>query len=75
MIEQMKQKDLTSIKTAYPEVKAKSVDELGETFINIFNTGKVSALEAYEASRVIDARNKKPVPPSLGGVNATSTNG
>lgn len=74
-IENLKTKDLNTIKAAYPEVKASKIEELGETFINIFNTGKVSALEAYEASKVIEARSKKPIPPSLGGVNETNNTG
>ena len=70
VIETMKEKDLNSIKAAYPDVKASKIEELGETFVKIFNTGQLSAVEAYEAAKVLDQRNTKPTPPAIGAVNS-----
>lgn len=70
VIEQMKERDLNSIKAAYPDVKASKIEDLGETFIKIFNTGQLSATEAFEAARVLEQRNTKPTPPSMGAVNS-----
>lgn len=60
--------DLKAIKDAYPEVKAKSVRELGEKYWSLMKTGELSAVEAYEVIRKLEERGKKTPPPSTGSV-------
>lgn len=60
--------DLKAIKDAYPEVKAKSIRELGEKYWSLMKTGELSAVEAYEVIRKLEERGKKTPPPSTGSV-------
>lgn len=60
------ERDLKSIKKAYPDEKAKDIRELGDDFIRICASG-VSPLAAYEAVRAEKARATKP---STGDVKA-----
>lgn len=58
--------DLKAIRKAYPDEKAKRIEELGPQFIAMCASG-VSPLAAYEALRAEKARNTKQ-PPSMGDV-------
>jgi len=60
--------DLKAIKAAFPDLKADSVLELGDTYIALMSTGKVSAVAAYRASLEEANLNKKPSPPSTGDI-------
>lgn len=57
--------DLKAIRKAYPDEKAKSIEELGEDFMALMATGRVSAVAAYEAIRA-ERRRTAPQPPSMG---------
>lgn len=61
--------DLRAIRKAYPDEKAKSIEELGEAFIAMMATGRVSALTAYEAVRG-EKQRTAPKPPSTGDVGS-----
>ena len=65
--ERIRTDDLAAIKTAFPEVKAGSVDELGEEFFKLRANG-ISATVAYAAIKA----SKKSVPPEIGAVNNVS---
>lgn len=65
--------DLKAIRKAYPDEKAKSIDELGPQFVAMCASG-VSPLAAYEALRVEKARNTKQ-PPSMGDVKPSGGKG
>ncbi len=58
--------DLKAIKKAYPDEKAKSVEELGDQFIRLCAAG-ISPLSAYEAIRAEKNRGAKQ-PPSMGDI-------
>lgn len=58
--------DLKAIKKAYPDEKAKSVEELGDQFVRLCAAG-ISPLSAYEAIRAEKNRGTKQ-PPSMGDV-------
>ena len=58
--------DLKAIRSAYPDERANSVDELGPQFIAMCAAG-VSPLSAYEALRAEQARSVRQ-PPSMGDV-------
>lgn len=62
--------DLQAIKTAYPDERAGSVAELGEEFLTIMASGRVSPIAAYEAVRAERKRKGTP-PPSMGSVGVT----
>lgn len=68
-MQQVFDQDLKAIKKAYPDEKAASVTELGEEYMTMMATGKVSALAAYEAVRAQKNR-QAPPPPSMGDVGA-----
>lgn len=57
--------DMDKIKAAYPDVKAKSVEELGADFVRMRAMG-IDTLVAYEAMRSVESRTQKPKPPSTG---------
>lgn len=57
--------DMAKIREAYPDVRAKSVEELGADFIRMRAMG-VDPLVAYEAMRSAQSRTQKPKPPSTG---------
>lgn len=63
--------DLSDIKAAYPDVSAKDVRELGETYLSIMKAGGVDAISAYEAQLAAARRKKKDAPPAIGAVNTT----
>lgn len=63
--------DLATIRKAYPDEKAKSVEELGEDFMALMATGRVSAVAAYEAIRA-ERKRTAPQPPSMGDVGAAA---
>ena len=65
-MEQAFERDLATIKKAYPSEKAKSIDDLGPEFLAIMASGKVSPLAAYEA--VLAERKRNSPPPSMGDV-------
>ena len=60
--------DLRAVKAAYPEVKAKSIYDLGSKFYSIMKLGDLSAVEAYEVVQKLEAKNKVQPPPSIGSV-------
>ncbi len=64
--------DLQAVKQAYPDVKAKDVSELGDTYMVLMQTGKVDALTAYAAQLQVEALHKKQIPPSMGGIKSTA---
>lgn len=66
------EKDLSAIKTAYPEIQAKSIDELGTEYMRIMATGALDAVTAYEIVRAKEAKQRKAAPPDPGKVNASS---
>lgn len=61
--------DLQQIKKLYPKESAKSIDELGETFIRARAMG-IDNVTAYELAKAEQQR-KNPVPPSMGDINAS----
>ena len=67
------EKDLSAIKEAYPEIKAKTVDELGPAFLQIMSAGGLDAVTAYEIARAKEERTKRTPPPEIGKVNTGTT--
>ena len=68
--EQCFAKDLAAIKKAFPDEKAKHISELGDEFMAMMASGKVSAVAAYRAireQRQID----HPAPKSMGDVGGS----
>lgn len=65
--------DLKAVKEAYPDVKANSVFELGEKFIELMKTGLVDPVTAYEVQLRFNEKNTKSVPPKIGAVNEKVT--
>lgn len=63
--------DLAEVKKAYPKETAETVDDLGEAFIKA-RAMDIDPVTAYEIALAKQKRTK-PVPPSMGDVNATST--
>jgi hypothetical protein len=61
--------DLNAIKAAFPDIKAKSVWELGDKYVALMRTGEVDALTAYRAIRDAEV---KPAPPSIGSVKSAT---
>lgn len=57
--------DMAKIREAFPDVKAKSVEELGVDFIRMRAMG-IDPLVAYEAMRSAQSRTQKSKPPSTG---------
>ena len=62
--------DLAAIKKAFPDVKAKSVEDLGDKFTALRANG-IDAVTAYAAIAKGEEATKKPVPPVMGAVNQT----
>ena len=62
--------DLAAIKKAFPDVKAKTVDDLGMQFTALRANG-VDAVTAYAAVQKGIEATKKPVPPVMGALNKT----
>lgn len=60
-------KDLEAVKAAFPEVKAKSVFELGDVFVKSMAAG-LSPEDAYAAQLNFNKRTIKPAPPKMGTV-------
>lgn len=60
--------DLAAIKKAFPDVKAKSVEDLGEKFVALRANG-IDAVTAFAAMQKGVEATKKPVPPVMGAVN------
>lgn len=60
-------KDLETLKSAHPEIKAESVEELGEDFGKLIGLGW-NAKEAYAAVQAKEKANMKTPPPSTGSV-------
>lgn len=61
--------DLEQIKKLYPKETAKSIDDLGETFIRARAMG-IDNVTAYELAKAEQQR-KNPVPPSMGDISAS----
>lgn len=68
--EALKKDDLAAVKKAYPEVKAKSVEDLGEEFL-MLRAKDIPAELAYAAVQQMKEATKKPVPPVMGALNKT----
>lgn len=66
------EKDLQAIKEVYPDVKAESVLDLGDVYLNIMKSGGTSPVDAYAAQLAADAREKAKIPPKIGAVNTTT---
>lgn len=62
--------DLAAIKKAFPDVKAKSVEDLGEKFVALRANG-IDAVTAFAAMQKGVEATKKPTPPVMGAVNQT----
>lgn len=62
-------KDLQMLKAAYPDLKAETVDDLGEDYAKLIGLGW-SAKEAYEGSLARTRANMKTPPPSTGPVKS-----
>ena len=60
--------DLDEIKSAFPEVKADSVFDLGDDFVALMQMGKVEPVAAYAACLQLKSLGKKEKPASMGGV-------
>lgn len=63
------EKDLQSIKEVYPDIKAESVLELGDVYLNIMKSGGASPVDAYAAQLAFNEREKAKIPPKIGAVN------
>ena len=66
------EKDLEALKTAYPELKVKTVFEIGGGEFAKLRAAGVDTITAYEAIRAKEARETKPKPPSTGSVKSNS---
>lgn len=71
-IEKMMADDLSKIKEAYPEIKVKHLDELGDDFFKALNATQDPVL-AYDVINAKKQRETKPTPPEIGGVNNSSS--
>lgn len=70
VINRMMVDDLAAINKAFPEAKIKSLQELGDDYLNLIGAG-VSPLAAYTAVKQAQEATKKPVPPVMGALNKT----
>ena len=70
VIKQLMKDDLAAINKAFPEAKIKSLQELGDDYLNLIGAG-VSPLAAYTAVGQAQEATKKPVPPVMGALNKT----
>ena len=61
--------DLQAIKDAYPDCDAKSVEELGDVFLNLMRSGAVSAVDAYAAQLAHNERKESKIPAKVGNLN------
>ena len=68
--EQCFAKDLAAIKKAFPDEKAKHISELGDEFMAMMASGKVSAVAAYRAIRE-QRQLDHPAPKSMGDVGGS----
>lgn len=66
------EEDLGAIKALYPDLKAKTVDDLGPDFMRLRAAG-VDPVVAYGAVHSKEDLERKPVPPSTGSVKTTGT--
>lgn len=64
--------DLDEIKSAFPDIKADSVFDLGDDFVALMQTGKVEPVAAYAACLQMQSLGKKEKPASMGGVKSSS---
>lgn len=64
--------DLSAINKAFPDAKVKSIDEIGPQFQRLRAAG-IDTLTAYAAVRQAKEAVRKPAPPSMGAVNASSS--
>lgn len=58
--------DLAAIKAVYPDVKADTVLDLGDRFMNLMATGMFDPVSAYEVVLSEQAKEKSKIPPSTG---------
>ena len=58
--------DLAAIKAVYPDVKAETVLDLGDRFMNLMATGMFDPVSAYEVVQSEQAKEKAKQPPSTG---------
>ncbi len=72
MIEDMMAKDLETLKSENPDLKAESIDDLGEDFAKLIGLGW-NAKEAYAAMQAKEKANMKTPPPSTGSVKTSAT--
>lgn len=71
-LEQIRKGDLEKVKKAFPEVSAKDVSDLGEQFATLRANG-IDPVVAYAAIKQAEGANKPKAPPSIGGINETSS--
>lgn len=67
------EKDLRKIKEVYPDLEAKSINDLGDEFKKIMATGLVDAVGAYEIMQKTKERTTKKAPPVTSAVNQSET--
>lgn len=65
-------KDLQAIKEAYPDCKAESVQDLGDVYLNLMQSGSVNPVDAYAAQIAHNEREKAKIPAKIGAVNQTA---
>lgn len=66
------ERDLSAIKKAYPDLTAKSIEDLGDQFVQIMASSRLDPVTAYEVVRAQEERNKITPPPEIGKVNQNS---
>lgn len=69
-MEQAFNRDLEAIKAIYPNEKAKSITDLGDEFLSLMASGKISPVVAYEAIKANKERTNK-TPASMGDVGSS----
>ena len=70
--EQRFQKDLDRVRAAYPELTAKSPEDVGEIYCRLMASGQVDPVVAYEAQAAANRR-RDPIPENM--VSAKSAGG
>jgi hypothetical protein len=65
--------DLAAIRAVYPDVKADTVLDLGDRFMNLMATGMFDPVSAYEVVLSEQAKEKNKIPPSTGSFSTGGT--
>lgn len=72
LVEDLMAKDYDTLKSAYPDLKAESIEDLGEDFAKLRGMGW-DAKQAYAAIQAKEKANMKTPPPSTGSVKTPTT--